>query len=141
MLDFIFLIRESMVCCLSLKVNLYLYIFIFQNLLFTLVLAIKSSCCLTKHKICFWNALHIRPIRPCLLIYRSRHTEVFLGKGVLKKCSKFTGEHPCQSLISIKLLKQLYWNHTSAWVFSCKFAALFRCSAVNLLRYFENTFS
>ena len=25
---------------------------------------------------------------------------------------------------------QLYWNHTSAWVFSCKFAA-----------YFQNTFS
>ena len=29
-----------------------------------------------------------------------------------------------------KVLKQLYWNHTSAWVFSCKFAA-----------YFQNTFS
>ena len=30
---------------------------------------------------------------------------------------------------AIKIL-QLYWNHTSAWVFSCKFAA-----------YFQNTFS
>ena len=29
--------------------------------------------------------------------------EVFLGKGVLKIRSKFTGEHPCRSLISIKL--------------------------------------
>ena len=29
--------------------------------------------------------------------------EVFLGKRVLKICSKFTGEHPCRSLISIKL--------------------------------------
>ena len=28
---------------------------------------------------------------------------VFLGKGVLKTCSKFTGEHPCRSAISIKL--------------------------------------
>ena len=27
-------------------------------------------------------------------------------------------------------MQQLYWNHTSAWVFSCKFAA-----------YFQNTFS
>ena len=27
-----------------------------------------------------------------------------LGKAVLKICSKFTGEHPCQSAISIKLL-------------------------------------
>ena len=38
-------------------------------------------------------------------IYRSSHPEVFLGKGVLKICSKFTGEHPCWSEISIKLLK------------------------------------
>ena len=29
-----------------------------------------------------------------------------------------------------KVTLQLYWNHTSAWVFSCKFAA-----------YFQNTFS
>ena len=29
-----------------------------------------------------------------------------------------------------KVALQLYWNHTSAWVFSCKFAA-----------YFQNTFS
>ena len=28
------------------------------------------------------------------------------------------------------VVKQLYWNHASAWVFSCKFAA-----------YFKNTFS
>ena len=54
--------------------------------------------------------------------YESSHSEVFLRKGVLKICSKFTGEHPCQSVISIKL-------HSSACVFSCKFAA-----------YFQNTF-
>ena len=29
--------------------------------------------------------------------------EIFLEKGVLKICSKFTGEYPCQSVISIKL--------------------------------------
>ena len=29
---------------------------------------------------------------------------MFLGKGTLKICNKFTGEHPCRSLISIKLL-------------------------------------
>ena len=29
---------------------------------------------------------------------------MFLGKGVLKICSNFTGEHPCRSAISIKLL-------------------------------------
>ena len=35
---------------------------------------------------------------------RSSSSEVFLGKVVLKICSKFTGEHPCRSVISIKLL-------------------------------------
>ena len=29
--------------------------------------------------------------------------EVFLGKGALKICNKSTGEHPCESAISIKL--------------------------------------
>ena len=48
--------------------------------------------------------------------------EVFLRKDALKICSKFTGEHPCRNVISI--------NHTSAWVFSCRFAV-----------YFQNTFS
>ena len=48
---------------------------------------------------------------------------MFLVKGVLKICSKFIGKHPCRSLILIA--KQVYWNHTSAWVFSCKFAAFF----------------
>ena len=32
-------------------------------------------------------------------ISRNSHPEVFLEKGVLKICSKFTGEHPCQSVI------------------------------------------
>ena len=35
--------------------------------------------------------------------FRSSHPEVFLEKSVLKICSHFTGEHPCQSSISIKL--------------------------------------
>ena len=41
--------------------------------------------------------------------FRSIHPGVqphLLKKGVLKICSKFTGEHPCGSVISIKLL----WN-------------------------------
>ena len=52
---------------------------------------------------------------------------MFLGKGVLKTCSKFTGEHPCRSVISIE---QLYWSHTSAWVLCW-----------NLLYIFRTTFS
>ena len=34
---------------------------------------------------------------------RSSPPEVFLGKGVLKICSKFGREQPCRSMISIKL--------------------------------------
>ena len=33
----------------------------------------------------------------CPWYSRSSHPEVLLGKGVLKICSKFTGEHPCRS--------------------------------------------
>ena len=57
--------------------------------------------------------------------FRSSHPELFLSKGVLKICSKFTGKHPCRSAISIKS-----HNRTSTQVFSCKFAA-----------YFQDTFS
>ena len=40
---------------------------------------------------------------------KSSHPEVFLGKGVLKICSKFTGEHLCWIAVSIKL--QLYLTY------------------------------
>ena len=36
--------------------------------------------------------------------FRSSYSEVFLGKGALKTCSKFTGEHPCRSVTSIKVI-------------------------------------
>ena len=55
---------------------------------------------------------------------------MFLGKGVLKICSKLTWEHPCQSVISIKLL--------------CTFIGIiFRhgCSPVNLLYIFRTPFT
>ena len=38
------------------------------------------------------------------LSQRSKRPEVFWRKGFLKICVKFTGEHPCRSVISIKLL-------------------------------------
>ena len=59
----------------------------------------------------------------------SSHSEVFLGKGVLKICSKFTGEHPCRSMISIKLL----WNFI-------EIAFRHWCSLVNLLDIFRTPF-
>ena len=61
--------------------------------------------------------------------FKSSHLEVFFGKGVLKICSKFTGKHRFRGAISINLqlcFEQLYWNHTLAWVFSCKFTAYFQ---------------
>ena len=64
-----------------------------------------------------------------VLMSRSSHPEVFLAKGALKICSKFTGEHPCRSVISIKLI--------------CKFIEITLrqgCSLVNLLHIFKTPF-
>ena len=63
-------------------------------------------------------------------IFRSSHTEMFLAKEVLKICSKFTGEHPCLSAISIKLF--------------CNFIEItlrHGCSPVNLLHIFRTSFA
>ena len=60
---------------------------------------------------------------------RSSHPGMFLGKGVLKICSKFTGEHPCRKVISITLL--------------CNFIEItlrHGCSPVNLLHIFTTPF-
>ena len=64
--------------------------------------------------------------------FRSCRPQVFLGNGVLKICSKFTGEHPYRSASSI--------NCTSAWLFSCKFSAYLQKqnvirSSLNKLNY------
>ena len=62
--------------------------------------------------------------------FRSSHPQVFLEKGVLKLCNKFTGEHPCRGVISIKLL--------------CNFIEItlsHACSHVNLLEIFRTRFS
>ena len=64
-----------------------------------------------------------------LEIYRGSPPEVFLGKDVLKICSKFTEEHPCWSVISTKLL--------------CNFieiALRHECSPVNVLHIFGTPF-
>ena len=61
---------------------------------------------------------------------RSSHPEMFLGKGVPKICSKLTGELPCRSAISIKLL--------------CNFIEItlrYGCSLVNFLHIFRTPFT
>ena len=61
--------------------------------------------------------------------HRSSPPEVFQEKGVLKICSKFTGEHPCRSAISIKL--QSSFIETTLW---------HECSPSNLLYIFRTPF-
>ena len=63
------------------------------------------------------------------LLFRSSHPKVFLRKGALKICSKFTGEHPCRSAISIKL--------QSIFI---KIALRHGCSSVHLLQFSEHLF-
>ena len=58
--------------------------------------------------------------------FRSSHPEVFLGKGVLKICSKFTGEHPCRSAISCTFIEIAFWHG---------------CSPVNLLHISRTPYS
>ena len=60
---------------------------------------------------------------------RSSHQEVCLGKGVLKICSKFTGEHPCRSVISINLQSNFI-----------EITFRYRCSPVNFLHNFRTPF-
>ena len=64
---------------------------------------------------------------------RCNGLEVFLRKVDLKICSKFTGEHPCQSAISIMLL-------AFQWMFSCEFAAQFQNSRINLFEYHQELY-
>ena len=60
------------------------------------------------------------------ILFRSSYPDVFLGKRVLKICSKFTGENPCRSVISIKL--QNNFIEITPW---------YECSPVNLLHIFR----
>ena len=54
---------------------------------------------------------------------------MFLIKGVLKICCKFTGEHPCRSVISIKLQSNFI-----------EIKLRHGCSPVNLLHIFRTSF-
>ena len=82
------------------------------------------------------NTINIRCLLGCYIpalnndFFRSSPTEMFLIKGVLKICSSFTGEHPCWSVISIKLLCNF-----------CKITSRYGCSSVNLLHVFRKPFS
>ena len=69
-----------------------------------------------------WKTLNYRQKQPSRGVLR---------KSVLKKCSKFSGEHPCRSVISLKLFyvandgyeKQLYYRSPNMLaIFQTKFS-------------------
>ena len=77
--------------------------------------------CVTSSKDYFWVVASSG--------FRSNPPELFLGKGVLDICSKFTGQHPCWNVISIKLL--------------CNFIEMglrHGCSPVNLVHVFRTSY-
>ena len=74
--------------------------------------------------------MHFRFFTKIILITWSSRPEVLLEKDVLKICSKFTGEHPCRSVISIKVLSNFI-----------KVTLRRGRSPVNLLHIFRTPFS
>ena len=57
-----------------------------------------------QHKVFYSILVHfLCTFQWYMIIYTSSHQETFLEKDVLKICSKFTGEHLCQSVVSTKL--------------------------------------
>ena len=73
----------------------------------------------------WWSSFFLK----LLAQYRSSLSEVFLAKDVLKICRKFTGEHPCRSVISIKLLYNFI-----------EITLRHGCSPINLMHIFRTLF-
>ena len=73
----------------------------------------KLCCLLHGFEISFMTP-HVIVINPMVF---SCYLSQFLGwekqpsRGVLKKCSKFTGKHPCRSVLSIKLQSKFIESH------------------------------
>ena len=99
-------------------------------------LRIKRLQFLLQEKLLKWKLSHkfaqfstYLPPLNLLEITRGSQLEVFLGKEVLKICSKFTGKHSRRSAISIKLL----YNFIEITLRD-------GCSPVNLLHIFRTLF-
>ena len=85
----------------------------------------RSSC--LNSIIVLWSGCV--KITQIIIKYRSSRPEVFLRKGALKIYSKFSGEHPCRSVISIKLHSNFI-----------EIALRHGCSPANLLHIFTTPF-
>ena len=66
---------------------------------------------------------------PYTFILRSSPLVLLLGKAVLIICSKFTGEHPCRNVVSIKLQSNFI-----------EITLQHGCYLVNLLHFIRTTF-
>ena len=74
---------------------------------------------------CHYSA-HTAELISTISHFRSSISEVLLEKGVLYICSKFTGEHPCRSVISGNFIEITLWRGYSP---------------VNLLHIFRTPFA
>ena len=82
------------------------------------------------HKVCYLLGTNFqRTLSKKLFFFKSSQPDVFLGKCILKICSKLTGEHPCQTAISIKL--------QSTFI---EITLRHGCSPINLLHIFRTFF-
>ena len=75
------------------------------------------------------NSVQFENIVPVLGPFRSSRLEMFLRKGVLKTCNKFTGKQPCRSVISMKLQSNFI-----------EITLRHGCSPLNLLHIFRTPF-
>ena len=88
----------------------------------------KGSVLFLFHKNCFYKNKRLKIVKT-LKISRSSRPDVFLRKVVLKIWSKFTGEHSCRNVISIKLQSNFI-----------EITLRHECSPVNLLHIFRTPF-
>ena len=88
----------------------------------------KGSVLFLFHKNCFYKNKRLKIVKT-LKISRSSRPDVFLRKVVLKIWSKFTGEHSCWNVISIKLQNNFI-----------EITLRHGCSPVNLLYIFITPF-
>ena len=96
---------------------------------FTNLIYYKQKSCIWKYVFFVTSTISQSLLGQAMPNCRSSQPELFLGKGVLNICSKFTGQHPCRSTISTKLL--------------CNFIEItirHGCSPVNLLYNFRTPF-
>ena len=102
----------------------------------------------TSEELLSWVAINLRQRRNDIFfrkqgVFRSSHPEVFLGKGVLKIRSKFTAEHTCRSVISVKLLSNFIEIFFRYGCFPVNVLDIFRTpfrkntSGVLLLEFFD----